>query len=339
MKIDIFNHIFPKKFFDKYIDAGQGGKDIGKRVSNIQTIVDVDSRLRILDEFGHYVQVITLPLPPLEILAGPDKSPELAREGNDGLAELVKKHDRFLGFAASLPMNNPKAAEKEMTRALDELGAFGVQMYSNAAGKPLDAPEFLPLFEEAVRRDIPIWIHPARGADFPDYQTESRSQYEIWWTFGWPYETSVAMARLVFSGYFDKFPTLKIITHHMGGMIPYFEGRVGYGWDQLGKRTTDVDYVSLLKSMKKRPVEYFKNFYADTALFGAAPATQCGFDFFGLDNVVFASDMPFEPAPGLYARETIKCVEGLDLTKEQKEQIYRGNAERLLKLKSAAAKS
>jgi len=339
MKIDIFNHIFPKKFFDKYIDAGQGGKDIGKRVSNIQTIVDVDSRLRILDEFGDYVQVITLPLPPLEILAGPDKSPELAREGNDGLAELVKKHDRFLGFAASLPMNNPKAAEKEMTRALDELGAFGVQMYSNAAGKPLDAPEFLPLFEEAVRRDIPIWIHPARGADFPDYQTESRSQYEIWWTFGWPYETSVAMARLVFSGYFDKFPTLKIITHHMGGMIPYFEGRVGYGWDQLGKRTTDVDYVSLLKSMKKRPVEYFKNFYADTALFGAAPATQCGFDFFGLENVVFASDMPFEPAPGLYARETIKCVEGLDLTKEQKEQIYRGNAERLLKLKSAAAKS
>ena len=337
MKIDIFNHIFPKPFFDKYIDAGHGGKDIGKRVANIQTIVDVDSRFRILDEFGDYVQVITLPLPPLEILAGPDKSPELAREGNDGLADLVKKHDRFLGFAASLPMNNPAAAEKEMTRALDELGAFGIQMYTNAAGKPLDAPEFLPLFEEAARRDIPSWIHPARGADFPDYLTETRSQYEIWWTFGWPYETSVAMSRLVFAGYFDKFPNLKIITHHMGGMIPYFEGRVGYGWDQLGKRTTDVDYVSLLKSMKKRPVDYFKNFYADTALFGAAPATKCGFDFFGLDHVIFASDMPFEPAPGLYARETIKCVEGLDLTKEQKDQIYRGNAEKLLKLKSVAA--
>jgi aminocarboxymuconate-semialdehyde decarboxylase len=338
MKIDIFNHIFPKTFFDKYIDAGQGGKDIGKRVAAIQTIVDVDSRFRILDEFGDYVQVITLPLPPLEILAGPEQSPQLAREGNDGLAELVKKHDRFLGFAASLPMNNPAAAEKEMVRALDELNAFGIQLYTNAAGKPLDAPEFLPIFEEAARRDIPIWIHPARGADFPDYLTETRSQYEIWWTFGWPYETSVAMSRLVFAGYFDKFPNLKIITHHMGGMIPYFEGRVGYGWDQLGKRTTDVDYVSLLKSMKKRPVDYFKNFYADTALFGAAPATKCGFDFFGLDNVVYASDMPFEPAPGLYARETIKCVEGLDLTKEQKDQIYRGNAERLLKLKSVAAK-
>ncbi len=331
MKIDIFNHIFPKKFFDKYIDKGSGGKDIGKRVANIRTIVDVDARMKILDEFGDYVQVISLPLPPLEIIAGPEKSPQLATEANDGLAELVHRHDRFLGFAAALPMNNSDAALREMQRALDELGAFGVQVYSNAAGKPLDAPEFLPLFEEAARRDVPIWIHPARGADFTDYQSETSSQYEIWWTFGWPYETSVAMARLVFSGYFDKLPDLKIITHHMGGMIPYFEGRVGYGWDQLGTRTSDRDYVSLRKSMKKRPIEYFKSFYADTALFGASSATRCGCDFFGIDKVVFASDMPFEPAPGLYARETIRCVEALGLTAAQKEQIYRKNAEKLLK--------
>ena len=339
MKIDIFNHIFPRKFWEKYIDRGSSGKDIGKRVANIQTIVDVDSRLRILDEFGDYVQVLTLPMPPLEILAGPDKSPRLAKEGNDGLAELVQKHDRFLGFGAALPMNNCDAALKEMERSLDELGAFGVQLYSNAAGKPLDAPEFLPIFHEAARRDIPIWIHPARGADFSDYQTESKSLYEILWTFGWPYETSVAMSRLVFAVYFDRFPALKIITHHMGGMIPYFEGRVGYGWDQLGKRTSDVDYGSLLKSMKKRPVEYFKNFYADTALFGAGPATKCGLEFFGVEKVVFASDMPFEPAPGLYARETIKCVEALDLSKEQKDKIYRGNAEKLLKLKPVATRN
>jgi len=332
MKIDIFNHIFPRKFFDKYIDKGSGGKDIGKRVANIQTIVDVDARLRILDEFGDYVQVISLPLPPLEIMAGPEKSPQLAREANDGLAQLVHRYDRFLGFAAALPMNNPDAALAEIGRAVDELGAFGIQLYTNVAGKPLDAPEFMPLFEEVARRGVPIWLHPARGADFSDYLTESKSQYEIWWTFGWPYETSVAMARLVFSGYFDRFPDLEVITHHMGGMIPYFEGRVGYGWDQLGKRTSDVDYVSLLKSMKKRPVDYFKSFYADTALFGAAPATRCGLEFFGVDRVVFASDMPFEPTPGLYARETIRCVEALDLPQEQKARIYRGNAEKLLKL-------
>ena len=330
MKIDLFNHIFPKRFFEKHIDHGGSGRDIGKRVANIRTIVDVDARLKILDEFGDYVQVISLPLPPLETIAGPDRSPQLAQEANDGLAELVQRHDRFVGFVAALPMNNPDAALAEMRRAIDHLGASGVQVYTNAAGKPLDAPEFLPLFEEAVRRDVPIWMHPARGADCSDYRTETRSQYEIWWPFVWPYETSVAMARFVFSGYLDKFPTLKLITHHMGGMIPYFEGRVGYGWDQLGTRTSDMDYTALLKSLKKRPIDYFRQFYADTALFGAAAATRCGFDFFGADRVVFASDMPFEPTPGLYARETIRCVESLGLPHAQKTQIYRGNAEKLL---------
>ena len=333
MKIDLFNHIFPKEFFDKYIKAGAAGKDIGKRMQNIATIIDVDARLRVLDEFGDYTQVLTLPLPPLEILAAPDKSPQLAKEANNGLAALVKKHpDRFLGFAATLPMNNPKEAEKEMVRAITELGAFGIQLFTNVAGKPLDRPEFLSFFEEAAKRDVPIWLHPARSADFTDYLAEKKSKYEIWWALGWPYETSAAMARLVFSGIFDRYPDIKIIAHHMGGMISFFEGRVGYGWDQMGARTSDVDYQALLKSLKKRPVDYFKHFYVDTALFGAAPATRCGLEFFGIDKAVYASDMPFEPVPGLYARETIRCIENLGLTDAQKTQIYHGNAERLLNL-------
>jgi aminocarboxymuconate-semialdehyde decarboxylase len=115
-------------------------------------------------------------------------------------------------------------------------------------------------------------------------------------------------------------------------MIPYFEGRVGYGWDALGSRTTDEDYASLLKSMALRPIDYFRKFYADTALFGGQAATQCGLDFFGVEHAVFASDVPFEPEPGLYIRETIRCIEGLDITAAEKEQIYSGNARRLLKL-------
>jgi predicted TIM-barrel fold metal-dependent hydrolase len=137
----------------------------------------------------------------------------------------------------------------------------------------------------------------------------------------------------------QRYPNLKIITHHMGGMIPYFEGRVGYGWDQMGSRTTDADYKKLVQSMDKRPVEYFRQFYTDTALFGARAATQCGLEFFGVDKVLFASDMPFEPEPGLYARETIRCVESLGLSSAEKEKIYRGNAERLLNLKTATVSS
>ena len=333
MKIDIFNHVFPRNFFDKYIATG--GRDIGKRVANVPVGVDLDFRFKVMDEFEGLRQVITLPAPAIEALGGPDKSPEIAREGNDGLAELVAKYpDRFVAFAAAMPLNNVDASLRETERAIDQLGAKGVLIYTNMLGKSMDSPEFQPLFDEWARRDVPIWMHPARGASFPDYQSENRSQYEIWWTFGWPYETSVAMARFVFSGLFDRHPNIKIITHHMGGMVPYFEGRVGYGWDQLGSRTSDMDYTSLLKSMKKRPVDYFKQFYADTALFGAAPATECGLEFFGVDKVLFATDMPFDPKPGLYARETIRIIEGLGLSAADKEKIYRGNAEKLLKIES-----
>jgi predicted TIM-barrel fold metal-dependent hydrolase len=147
------------------------------------------------------------------------------------------------------------------------------------------------------------------------------------------------MARIVFSGMFDRIPNLKILTHHMGGMVPYFEGRVGYGWDQLGSRTSDIDYKAVLKSLKKRPIDYFRQFYGDTALFGGGPATRCGLEFFGADHVVFASDVPFEPAPGLYIRETIKVIEGLGLSADDKEKIYRRNAERLLHIEAKSQKS
>jgi len=333
LKIDLFNHFFPKRFWEEFLVSSYGLKDMGKRVANIPCIFDLDARFRSMDEFGEYTQLISLGSPPIEVFFGAADAVRMARIGNDGQAELCQKYpDRFIGFIASLPMCEPAEAVKELNRSVSELGAKGIQLYTNVLGKPLDAPEFLPVFEEAARLDVPIWLHPARSAAFSDYATEEKSKYEIWWTFGWPYETSTAMARLVFSGMFDRLPNLKIITHHMGGMIPYFEGRVGYGWDKLGSRTTDENYEALLKSMKKRPVDYFRSFLADTALFGARAATVCGLDFFGINNVVFASDTPFEPTPGLYIRETIKVIESLDLTAAQKDQIYRGNAVRLLKL-------
>jgi aminocarboxymuconate-semialdehyde decarboxylase len=139
------------------------------------------------------------------------------------------------------------------------------------------------------------------------------------------------MSRLVFSKTLDKFPNLKIIAHHLGAMVPYHEGRVGPGWDQIGKRTTDEDYFALLKSLKKRPLDYFKqDFYADSAVFGSRAATICGLEFYGADRVVFASDCPFDPegGPG-YIRETIKILDSLDLSKADRDKIYFGNLEKI----------
>ncbi|OGP66549.1 MAG: amidohydrolase, partial [Deltaproteobacteria bacterium RBG_13_47_9] len=334
-KIDIFNHIFPKTYFDKMIRIAPDGKDMHKRMRNIPCLVDLDERFRVMDKFEDYVQIICLPNPPIEVFGPPSVTNDLARLGNDGMAELVQKYpDRFPGFIASLPMNDPKGILSEAKRATQELGAVGVQVFSNVLGRPLDKPETMPLFDLMAEIDLPIWIHPARGADTADYKSEPKSHYEIWWTLGWPYETSAAMAHLVFAGLFDKHPHLKIITHHMGAMVPYFEGRVGPGWDQLGTRTSDEDYSLLLKKLKKRPLDYFHMFYADTAVFGSKMATICGLSFFGADRVLFASDSPFDPEKGsAYIRWTIEIIDSLDITPAERKAIYEGNARRLMKLK------
>jgi aminocarboxymuconate-semialdehyde decarboxylase len=245
MKLDVFNHIFPKRFYDRMLKVAPDGKDMHKRVRAIPAIVDLADRFRIMDMFDDYAQVISLGSPPIEAFGPAPLSTELARLANDGMAELVAKHpDRFPAFIASLPMNDPQGLLDEAERAVRKLGAVGVQVFTNVLGAPLTAPETLPLFGLMAELDLPIWMHPARGADFPDYQKEKKSHYEIWWTFGWPYETSAAMAHIVFEGLFDKHPAIKIITHHMGGMIPFYAGKIDLGFDQIFHGKTDENPVA-----------------------------------------------------------------------------------------------
>lgn len=332
-KLDIFNHIWPKAFHAK-LEQVCKIVDITKRSNDVPMMVDLDERFRVMDLFDGYQQVLSLASPPLEVIAPPDAATELARIGNDGMAELVDRYpDRFPAFVASIAMSDMDAALAETRRVLDELGAAGVQIFTNVNGRPLDEPEFRPFFELMHERDKPIWVHPARGAKMADYASEDVSKYEIWWTFGWPYETSAFLARMVFSKMMDELPGLKIITHHAGGMVPFFEGRVGPGWDQLGARTSSVDYRSLLKELKKRPIDYFREFYADTATFGSKAALECALSFFGIDHMLFSSDAPFDPERGpMYIRETIKCIDAMDLSEEDRHKLYHGNAERLLGL-------
>ncbi len=335
-KIDVFTHIWPKPYHQAIIDEVGSTTDITRRSEAVPMMTDLDRRFEVMDMFGpDYCQILSLASPSFEKIVGSDKAPALARVGSDSMAALVDEYpDRFPGFIGTAIMANPEKMVADARRNIEELGALGMQIFTNVQGKPLDLPEFEPFFAYMNEVNKPVWMHPARGANFPDYLTENESDYEIWWTFGWPYETSAAMARMVFSGLFDRYPNLRIITHHAGGMVPYFEGRVGAGWDQMGARTTDRDLGATLKKLKRPHLEYFKDFYADTATFGSGRAIEHAIEFFGEDRVLFASDAPFDPEGGpMYIRDTIARIDALNIPQETRQKIYQDNAVRLLGLK------
>jgi predicted TIM-barrel fold metal-dependent hydrolase len=337
-KLDIFPHILPRPFFERMTAIARDNPALAssmKRWLNIPVLWDLDARMKVMSGFERYQQVLTLSLPAIEFLAGPDESPALARLANDSLAEIVAAHpDLFPAFVASLPMNNVPAALEEVDRAIGLLGAKGIQLFTNVNGRPLDDPEFLPIFDRCVTKyELPIWLHPTRTAKFADYAVEDRSKYEIWWLFGWPYETSACMARIVFSGLFDRLPAMRVITHHLGAMAPFFEARIAHGMDELGSRTSDEDYGAQLKRMPRRPVDYFRMFYADTSVSGSGSAIRCGLDFYGSDHVLFGTDCPFDPQGGpLFIRETIRAIDSLKLEDVDRRNVYFGNAIRLLRL-------
>lgn len=333
MMIDIFNHFMPRSHLDR-LATHIPGHIVLKSFPKLKELWDIDARLRMLDEFDGLQHVLSLANPPIELIAPPDRSPMIARRANDDLAALCGRYpDRFPTFIASLPMNNPDAAVEEADRAILDLGARGVQIFTHVAGEPLIAKKFRPLFRCMAEHDLPVWVHPMRGPQFADYTSEKESEDEVWFSFGWPYETSAAMTRLIYSGLFDELPRLKIITHHMGGMIPYFAGRIELGFRQIFDGTVDRNPVAEARGLKRPPIDYFHMLYADTALNGAASATRCGYDFFGASRLMFASDAPFDPRGGReLTRKTIAAVQALEIPDAERERIFAGNARALLKI-------
>lgn len=330
MKIDIFTHVMPeryKKALYRYADRFPTEKKVQDKRP---TLTDHAARLRILDEFEGVVQVLSVTMPPLEEVVSPEEAAELARIANDEMAEAVAKYpQRYIGAIANLPLNNMDATLKETERAIKELGFKGIQIYTRVNGKSLSSEELMPLYEMMSGFDLPIWIHPMRSSSQPDYATENISYHQIFSIFGWPYDTTVAMTRLVFAGIFEKFPKIKFITHHCGGMIPYFADRIvvhyNNGLERLGQ--------PFFPGLKKHPIEYFRMFYNDTALDGNPSALRCGYDFFGEDRLLFGSDMPYDVENGAISiRKTIEAIEGMNLPESSKKKIYEGNARKLLHL-------
>ncbi len=329
LKVDAYSHIAPIKYVEALEEIAP--EDCARKIRPTPPLYNLNERFRIMDKYDGLMQVLTLSWPAVEEMG--DRSTDLARLANDELAELVFRYpDRFAGGIACLPMNDLDCALQEVDRAVNQLKLRGVLVYSNVNGKPLDAPEFMPLYEKMAGYDLPIYIHPQRTADFPDYATESKSKYNAYSVFGWPYETTVAMTRLVFSGILEKYPTLKVVTHHGGGMIPYFEQRIVQHHDkyEMGLRREG----GYKQGLTKAPIDYFRLFYNDTAIHGNTPALMCAYAFCGAEHMLFAADMPLgdrEFGCRSY-RQTINAIDAMDIGLRDKSRIFEDNAKKLMRL-------
>jgi aminocarboxymuconate-semialdehyde decarboxylase len=332
MKIDVFNHIVTPRYHRRRLKMAPPAMRLQDAERVLPTLFDLDARLRVMDAAGgDYVQILSTANPPVENMAGPQDALELSRIANDEMAELVGRHpDRFPGAAACVPMNDPAAAIDELDRAVRQLGLCAVQIYTDVQGRPLDDPSLAPVFDKVVALDVPILLHPVRGPERADYPVESLSRFDTWRIIGWPYDTVAAMSRLAFAGLFDRHPTIKIVTHHLGGFAPYLSERLREGYDKILKaaRVTNTPLP-----LKRHPHDYFHEFYADTITIGSVPALACGLAFFGADRVLFATDMPFDLHGGLkYVEVALRAMEALDATSDDKDKIFERNARSLFRL-------
>lgn len=312
-KIDAFSHISPLKYNEALYKKARHTvhKEIGESVS---ALADLDERFRMLDRLEGLKQVLTIAQPPIETVVNAKDAVELTKLANDEMSELVTKYpDRFVAGVACLPMNDVDAALREADRAVKELNLKGVQIFTPVNGKPVDSPEFMEIYHKMAEYDLPVWLHPTRERSVPDYVNEDESKYYLFQYLGWPYETSVGMARLVFSGVLEKYPGIKFIVHHCGAMIPFFVQRLG---------------VLPTPWLKNPSEEYFKMFYGDTALRGNINALMCGYAFFGAEHILFGTDMPREKS----IAKNIASIESMDIPDASKKMIFSDNVKKLLHL-------
>ncbi|MBW2066318.1 MAG: amidohydrolase [Deltaproteobacteria bacterium] len=332
MIVDAYTHILPRKYqegVEKKVKGRDPKLNTARYAKTVPSLLDLDTRFWVMDEFDEYIQVISIASPPIYSIAPPDVAVELARIANDELAELVHKYPgRFAAGIACLPLTDVDAAVEEAERAIKDLRLRAVEFHADVCGKPLDDPQFMPIYEKMVELDRPIFIHPLREMTTPDYEGEEISKYRVWTKLGWPYSTALAMTRLVYGGVMERLPELKIVTHHCGGMIPFVAGRLDWNDDFNEMRMGHRDIY-----LKDNALVYYRRFFYDTATNGNTAALLCGKAFAGLDQMVFATDMPFDNQNGRrLIRDTIAAVEKMGLDEEEKKKLYRNNAVKLLRL-------
>jgi predicted TIM-barrel fold metal-dependent hydrolase len=333
-RIDFYCHFSTMGVID-HLEAAGGPKPHVFRslFANTPTLIDPEQRLRLMDDYCISRSVL-VPLPWLEtapaVHADPEKCLQAARLLNDELAQVAgRRRDRFSAVAV-LPTTRPDIMLAELKRAVTDLRMAGGMFVTGPTVKRPDHADFEPLYAEAARLDVPLWIHPSRPPLYPDYLDETNSKFQIWQTLSWLQDSSAAMVRIVFAGVFERHPGLKLIIHHHGALIPLFAQRMQYGWDYFEQNTG----VQQATAISRPYIEHFKKFYCDTATQGKEPKLlEMTAAFFGPDRVLFGSDAPMDASAGRsFTADAVQSVQEMAVPEADKTKIFRGNALRLLKL-------
>jgi predicted TIM-barrel fold metal-dependent hydrolase len=317
MIIDVFCHHISRAVGEiigkgKYYGAG---KQYPYPVQN----ADAEVRLELMDKYGIDIQALSQTTPVL-MGFGPDDAAEICRLSNDDNYALCKAYpDRFVNICM-ISLLDMKSAMKELERSISELDCRGVTVSSNQNGKGLDSPEYFPFYEKLVEHDLPLLIHPTHWESYP--LVDMDKGWRMMHVFGWPFDTTQAVWRLILGGVIDRYPSLKIVTHHMGAMLPYFVRRLESTFNRY-----------LRDRLPKHISKYWSNIYGDTAIDGTVAAYPCGYAFFGPDRLMYGSDYPFGVEAGeAYIRENINGIKAMNLPPQDMEKILGGNAKKLLKI-------
>jgi aminocarboxymuconate-semialdehyde decarboxylase len=321
MKIDFHAHGFPEAFFRKveeyYPDEVVLRHDTHGRLLGIWAgtpipVWDHQQRLDDMNAGGVEIEILSNPAMYLRLDA---HSPELCRLVNDQYAETCRQSpERFRAFA-NLPFNTVQDALAELDRVLALPGFVGVLITSNVGGKYLHTPDFFPFWDEAARRRIPVFMHPKAP---PGYHDD-----DIAPLLAFPADTTLSTMKLLYSGLFERCPDVILILAHLGGTLPFLARRVDLGFE-------DTHFSDKYRQIPRRPSAYMPRLYFDTALGWHKPAFDCARALVGIDHLVYGSDHFMQGSQ--FMRWTNEFLDSLDLSKEEREKIYSGNALRLLQM-------
>jgi uncharacterized protein len=325
MIIDVFNHFYPKEYMDALPKPlppmvallSSEGTPQGKGKS----ITDISYRINQMEKFGINKQILSLPGPTLDDLPAnipPEQFNKIYKAANDGIANIAEKsHGRFKGIA-TVSLLDVAAAIEETERAVKDLGLLGAQVLSNVRGKPLDLPEFEPFYAKVSQLGCGLWIHPAFIRKTYDWMND---EYNMNMMMGWGIDTALASFRIMRGGVLERHPNLKIITHHLGTLIPLMAGRIN-GF-VIGQGANGKPPLPL----KKAPIEYLKMFYVDTAEGMWKSAMDLAEGFYGSSHLLFGTDYPWGDTSKI-----IENIKSLEINEEDKRMILGENAARLFKI-------